>query len=693
MKLTLESPATSISGVGAKLAKILQKLEIRGVRDLLFYFPYRYLDFSQFTNIVDAKPGEIVTVRGTIKTIVARFSFKSRVSLCEAIVSDSTGSMKVMWFNQPYLAKSLTTGDEVYLSGRVEQYKGIQLTNPIHEKLSEEMIHTGRLVPVYHITEGIYHRTFRTMIKEVLPLAIDLEDTMPMLLQQEYNLLPLPEAIAQLHFPESTELLERAKFRIIFEEVLTEQLAIQRHKQLLAESPAPSIAPDVELTKSFLATLPFELTDSQRKAAWQIMQDMEIKHPMNRLLQGDVGSGKTLVALLAALQAIHAGYQAALIVPTEVLARQHYESISSYLKKFSKNYHVGLLTSFFQMRDGKLTTKELLAKSLTTNKINILVGTHAILQKGVQFFKLGLVIIDEQHRFGVEQRSFLLKEAKSFQKDTDYVPHLLSMSATPIPRTLALSLYGDLEVSALTEMPKGRQKIITTIIPEIKRGAAYSFIAEQITTGRQAFIITPRVEETDASEIKSVKKEYERLSKEIFKKFRVGLLYGSMKGKDKEAVMQRFNSGELDILVATSVIEIGIDVPNATVMLIEGAQTFGLAQLHQLRGRVGRGSHQSYCLLFTDSDAPQTLERLTLFSNSHDGFKLAEYDLKQRGFGSLFGTQQTGFNFRFSQFLNFKVLQKAKEGAQLLLKTDPKLKKYAHLKKQSDPALKKIHLE
>jgi ATP-dependent DNA helicase RecG len=683
-QVNLIHSVSELPKVGKTTVTALKKLGITTIHDLLFYFPYRYLDFSQFKPISDVKEGETVTIRGIVKTIQSRFSFRGRMSLAEAIVSDDTGSIKIVWFNQPYLAKSISKGDDILLSGKVTKYGSLQLQNPIYERFNEDSTHTGRLVPVYHATENLYNRTIRTLVKTYLPLTEQVEDIIPDSLLQEYDLPSLSQSINELHFPSNNEALRAAQRRIIFDEVLIQQLAVQMHKQQLEASQATSIPANVTLVKEFLSSLPFKLTVGQKKALWEIMQDMEQSSPMNRLLEGDVGSGKTLVALLACLETAAAGFQAVMLAPTEILAQQHYQSFLNYLQKYP--YPVALSTRNFCLANNQNLSKTNFKRSITEGDIKIIIGTHTLLQ-GQQFPKLGLVIIDEQHRFGVSQRSTLLKTSGRSR------PHLLSMTATPIPRTLALSIYSDLSISELKELPGGRQPITTKVVTEEDRPKAYEFIKEQLKAGRQAFIVTPRVEESEASTIKSAKQELTHLQKQVFPTFRLGLIHGKMTGSEKEQIMSEFNDGSIDILVATSVIEIGIDVPNATVIVIEDAERFGLAQLHQLRGRVGRGTHQSYCLLFTQATEPKTMERLQLFSRIHDGFKLAELDLKQRGFGSLFGLQQSGFDFKFSQYLTLGVLKTGREAAQKLLQQDKNLRNFPKLKQQVQPLLEQIHLE
>lgn len=669
--------------------KALKKLGINTVEELLYNFPYRYVDFSNFSKISTIQAGEIVTIKAKIKTIHARFSFKTRRSLCEAVVSDDTGSIKITWFNQGYLAKILKPGEEVFFSGKIQQYRGLQLINPIHEIVSGQNIHTGRIVPIYHMTEGLYHKSLRSLVKELLTLADSLEDLLPKKILKDFHIKKINETIKEIHFPEQETELKKAKERIIFEEILIQQLAVQTHKAMLEKQNAQKIEQQLELIKKFLTTLPFQLTASQKRALWDIVQDISTSKPMNRLLEGDVGSGKTLVALISALLCAKIGFQVALLAPTEILARQHFETFSGFLKGFLHANEIGLYTQNFNLNAEKVLTKKSQQAAITKGEQKIIIGTHALLS-GVAFKQLTLVIIDEQHRFGVQQRALLVKQVK---KDNAYTPHLLSMSATPIPRTLALAYYGDLEISRLKHLPSGRKKIITKIVNNNDRLHAYDFIRKQIASGRQAFIVTPRVEESDVSTVKSAKAESARLQKEIFPKAKIGLVHGKLSGQAKEEVMNDFNNKKLDILVATSVIEIGIDIPNATVMIIEDAESFGLAQLHQLRGRVGRSEYQSYCLLFTQSQNSESIKRLEEFSKIEDGAKLAELDLEQRGFGSLFGNEQTGFNLKFSGFFKIEILEKAKQAASLILKESLDLKKYPALQNKVRPLLAQIHLE
>lgn len=710
------SPTTSVSDlpkVGPKLLRSLAILGISTVEDLLRYYPTRYLDFSKFIPISELRSGETVTVRGFIKTISSRFSFPSRKMLSEAVISDETGSIKVTWFNLGYVAESLKKGEEVLLSGKVNQYKNLlQLTNPIYEKVAKDHIHTGRLVPVYRLSDAIYPKTFRSLVHAALPTAEQITDILPGQTKTKYNIATIAETIQSLHFPESAERVLRAEARLAFEESFVQQLAVEQHKIQLKTLAAPSIPTNVEYIKTLLKVLPFSLTPGQKKVLWTILQDLEYKHPMNRLLQGDVGSGKTIVALLAALQAIHQGHQVVLLAPTEVLAKQHYDGMlkQSHALGLSSS-SIGLFSRSFHEIGTEACTKAQSIQALQTGTVSLMIGTHALLQDNVLFKNLALIIIDEQHRFGVSQRKTLLSRMIHETHDRDagrsnsgaqrgrqkgeaprqWVPHLLSMSATPIPRTAALALYGDLEISTIDELPKDRLPIKTWVVPETKRAGAYEFVQKEITKGRQAFIITPLVEDSEKLQIKSAKAEYIRLQQKIFPKLKLGLVHGSLKGKEKDEQMLAFKNKETQVLVATSVIEIGIDIPNASVIIIEDAGRFGLAQLHQLRGRVGRGQHQSYCLLFSDADSSQ--ERLEFFAHTSNGFSVAEYDMQTRGFGALFGTNQTGFNFKYGQYLTLEVLKQAKNAARDLIGMDKDLQNFPALRTQVIPLKNEVHLE
>ncbi len=716
-----------------------KKLNLLTARDLLFNLPYRYLDFSKTAKINQLRAGENFSIQVKIKSINSRFSFKSRMSLAEAVVSDDTGSLKVTWFNQSYLAQSLKAGDEIFLAGQPNFYKNtLQLTNPIYEKVSDFPVHTSRLVPVYHLTKNLYPRTLRNAIKEVFPLADELQDTLPQNVIDNQKLMAITEAIKLSHFPTSNDDVAKAQTRFNFEELFITQILAQKHKLENLKKGAFKIKFDQKLIKTFVESLPFKLTFEQKQAAWEILQDLEKPEPMNRLLEGDVGSGKTLVALIAALQAIADGFQVALLTPTEILASQHFSTCQKLLKT-PKTHGRAFLESFILTNNFSASSENPLQKKDLENQIKkgvpgLFIGTHALIQKNIKFKKLALVIIDEQHRFGVKQRAHLVKSGKK-------VPHLLSLSATPIPRTLKLALTGELDISIIKTKPLGRKPIITKLVGNIGRQKTYQFISQEIKNGRQAFVITPLIEEGE-SDTKSAKTEFESLLKvfphlsayspkgqlgaapatHMRKHFgqgsasmplgdgafdgKIGLLHGKMKGAEKEAVMTAFLRKEVQILVSTSVVEVGVDVPNASVMLIEGAERFGLSQLHQFRGRVGRSDHQSYCFLFMSNkestpaspggkivfdpsgetilpkEKDETLTRLTAFTKTTDGFELAELDLKQRGFGKLFGQEQSGLDYKYFDPDYLNLIPKARQEAKKLLADDFELNKHPLLKEK-----------
>jgi len=721
----LNSPIQDLFKLQKPQVAALKKLGIITARDLLWHLPYRYLDFSQVKTIKDLKPDENVSLKVKINSISSRFSFRGRMSLAEAVVSDETGSIKVVWFNQPYLAKSLNAGEEIFLAGKAEYYKSsLQMTNPIYEKVSDFPVHTSRLVPLYHLKQSIYPKTFRNLVAQALPLADKLPDELPAELVKNQGLMKIGDTINQSHFPGSAETLAAAQKRLAFEEIFYNQLAALRHKLLLKQKSAYKIKFDRDLIKAFVDSLPFKLTADQKKAAWEILQDIEKPMPMNRLLEGDVGSGKTLVAFMAALQAMSKGLQVALLAPTEILAYQHFKTAEKFLMHPPLNFNTRccLLTNNYSQIDRHEISKKTLLQKIKDGMPGLYVGTHALLQKNVKFKKLALVIIDEQHRFGVEQRAELMQTARK-------VPHLLSLSATPIPRTLQLAYYGELEISQIKNKPANRKPILTKLVDQNNRGKAYEFISKQILAGRQTFVITPLIEESDTLGAKSAKKEQENLRK-IFPQFNIGLLHGRLKGAEKELAMKEFLEDKIKILVSTSVVEVGVDVPNASVMLIEGAERFGLAQLHQFRGRVGRAEHQSYCFLFmTPTTSPrfagysslkkeerlrgvavsppakegchpkgdgvvgedETMGRLKAFTKTQDGFELAELDLKQRGFGEVYGTSQSGWNFKYFNPSYIALIQPARAEALNLLKNGLNLENYPLLKEKLKGKI--IHFE
>lgn len=735
--MNLSTPIEKISGIGPSFQNKLKKLGIKTAEDILFHFPHRYEDFSNLIPISKVKINQVCTVQGKILEIKNNRSWKKKMVLTQAIIEDKTGAIEAVWFRQPYLIKNLKKRDNVFLSGKaVVKGNKVYLSNPVYEKISQfeplncptdetgkvKQIHTGRLVPVYPETEGLSSRWLRYILKSLLFIFKDkIPETLPEEIIKENNLLPLNKAIWQIHFPDSRDLAKKAQERFSFEQLFFIELLVLRERARLAKEKAVAFPINLELIQRFVKSLPFKLTDSQKKSAWQILKDLEKGRPMNRLLEGDVGSGKTVVAVIAALNVVKAGWQVAFMAPTEILAKQHFRQISKLLSDF--NLNIGLLTGKQdQFRSKKLknetieiSRKKLLEETLK-GKIDILIGTHALIQDKVKFGKLGLVILDEQHRFGVEQRAKLCQtrqvnltpfaKKSSIDKKERVIPHLLSMTATPIPRTLALTIYGDLDLSLIDELPKGRKKVITKIISPEERKKTYDFIKKEIKKGRQVFVICPRIEGNNKEEsersktqlnwakVKAVKEEYEKLSKEIFPDLKVGMLHGKMTPNEKEEIMKAFKDKKIDILVSTSVVEVGIDVPNATVIIIEGAERFGLAQLHQFRGRVGRNKFQSYCFLFTDSSAQKTKQRLKALVSSENGFALAEKDLKIRGPGDFKGTRQWGIpDIMMNSLANTRLVEKTREAAKKILIESPQLKKYPLLQNKLKKFRKRIHLE
>jgi ATP-dependent DNA helicase RecG len=676
----LDSPVTVAKGIAAGSASKLAKLGVQTIRDLLFFFPRRHLDYSQRKPIAELEVGEEQTVLATVwEARIARLGPQKGT---EVIVGDETGNMRAVWFNQPYLAKNFPTNAQLVLSGRVSAFKGNKVFESPEWELVEdkELIHTGRLVPVYPLTRGLYPRQVRNMVKRVLDDWVwKLTDFLPQEIKSRNRFMDLPEAVMKAHYPDSYSVKTEARKRLAFDELFLLQLGVLGKKRDWQESqPGNAFAVKRDELARFLSSLPFELTQAQQRALQDILTDLQKSRPMSRLLQGEVGSGKTVVATAALLVAAANGYQAAFMAPTEILAEQHFKNICYFLSKISDEkdeqdnvccYH-GLFPhpATFALLTGSLSEKEKTAlhRQIQEGSIDIIIGTHALIQKVVEFPRLGLAVIDEQHRFGVVQR--LALRQKGFN------PHILVMTATPIPRTLALTLYGDLDLSVIDELPPGRQEIKTRWIRPEQRGKAYDFLRKQIIARQQAFIICPLIEESESIEAKAAVVEYERLSSEVFPDLRLGLLHGRMSASEKEKVMQSFRDGKLDILVSTPVVEVGIDVPNATVMLVEAADRFGLSQLHQFRGRVGRGEKQSYCLLLAENPSPEGSERLKAIEGIQNGFILAEKDLELRGPGEFFGTRQSGLpDLRMARLSDTPLLELARNEAIALFNKDPSL--------------------
>jgi ATP-dependent DNA helicase RecG len=673
----LDSPVTSVKGIAASSASKLAKLGVQTIRDLLYFFPRRHLDYSQRKTIAELVVGEEQTVLATVWE--ARMARLGPQQGTEVIVGDETGNMRAVWFNQPFLAKNFRTNAQLVLSGRVTEFKGNKVFESPEWELVEdkELIHTGRLVPVYPLTRGLYPRQVRNIVKRALDNWVwQMADFLPPEMKSRFKLVDLPEAIIQTHYPDSYPLKAEARRRLAFDELFLLQLGVLSKKRDWQESqPGNAFKTIGENINKFLCSLPFTLTSAQQRVLHQIIADLQETRPMSRLLQGEVGSGKTVVAVTALLVAADNGYQGAFMAPTEILAEQHFRNICQLLSKLSerKDEQDNLCRYYgffshpitFALLTGSLSEKRKAAlhEQIEEGKVDIIIGTHALIQKAVEFSSLGLVVIDEQHRFGVLQR--LALRQKGFN------PHILVMSATPIPRTLALTLYGDLDLSVIDELPPGRKEIKTKWLKPEQRTRAYDFLRREIAAGAQAFIICPLIEESESIDAKAAVAEYERLSQEVFPDLRLGLLHGRMATSEKEKVMKRFRDARLDILISTPVVEVGIDVPNASVMLIEAADRFGLSQLHQFRGRVGRGEKQSYCLLLAEKPSPEGSERLQAIEGIQDGFVLAEKDLELRGPGEFFGTRQSGLpDLRMARLSDTPLLELARNEAIALFQRD-----------------------
>jgi ATP-dependent DNA helicase RecG len=658
--LSLNTSVDKIYGIGPKAFTELKKLNILTVKDLLSYFPFRWEDWTQISPVRGLRSGQVVTIKAKIVDIVHTRSSRKGVSILTAVLQSNSDKIEAVWFNQPFLFRILRKGTEWYFHGKIGFFNRVKiLQSPLFEK-------EPQVLAQYHETSQFNSKFFRRIIKTALHAIPQIKDYLPERIIRNYDLMGLKEAVRNIHRPESLEAAQRAKKRLGFDELFFLSLSLQQKRSQLNKKKATACKIDKKLLKDFVGSLPFKLTNAQRKASWQIILDLKSQRPMNRLLQGDVGSGKTVVGLMGALVTADNGHQTVWLAPTEVLARQHFETSRKLLGKRIK---IALLTRSQTRFSSRKITKPKLIELIRQGKADLIIATHAILTQDVEIPRLNFLIVDEQHRFGVKQRGQLLG------KREDGV-HFLSMSATPIPRTLTLTLYGDLDVSILDEVPKDRKKIITKLVTENMRSQTYRFIRQQVRKGRQIFVICPLIEEGGAEDPnnlfdldrRSVIREYDRLSKDIFPDLKISMLHGKMRPKEKEKIMADFKNGKKDVLVSTAVVEVGIDIPNATIMMIEGAERFGLAQLHQFRGRVGRGRYQSYCFLLGNDLVGKTSRRLKAMEKEDDGFKLAELDLKLRGPGQLAGARQSGWpDLKMASLFDTILVSQAQQAAKAVI--------------------------
>ncbi|UCE00186.1 MAG: ATP-dependent DNA helicase RecG [Chloroflexota bacterium] len=675
----LNAPVTVLPGVGPKYAKTLERLGLETLEDMLYFFPRRYDDYSYLKPINRLEYGEQVTVIGTVQNATTRKVRDGKVTITEGVISDGTGNLRATWFNQPWISKKLRPGVQVVLSGKIDQYLGrITMNSPEIEQIDQQNLHTNRIVPVYPLTANITQRWLRQLMHRVVTYwAPKIEDTLPESLRKTNDLADITQAIFQIHFPDSIDQLKSARHRLAFEEILYLQLGMLAQKRAWQERTARVFTVPDDWLQNEIEKLPFQLTSAQHNALTNVRSDLASGHPMNRLLQGDVGSGKTVIAALGIGIVVRNTAQAALMAPTSILAEQHYASMKQILAG-----EQGILSEAqIRLMIGATpeSEKNQIREGLANGEIKLVIGTHALIEEPVIFADLQLTIIDEQHRFGVEQRAAL--------RDKGENPHLMVMTATPIPRSLALTVYGDLDLLVMDEMPPGRQAIDTHILLPRERERAYTLIRKEISQGSQAFIIYPLIENNAADgdqdpfeTSQAAVDEHLRLQNEVFPEYMLGLLHGKLKPDEKEQTMKSFRDGEYQILVSTSVVEVGVDIPNATVMMVEGANRFGLAQLHQFRGRVGRGDAKSYCLLIPESEDAAENERLSAMVTTNDGFVLAEMDLDQRGPGDFLGTRQSGYtkHLQLASLTDLHLIEKAQQTAKSLFSQDPDLSQPEH---------------
>jgi ATP-dependent DNA helicase RecG len=660
-----------IKGVGESRQSLLKKLEINTVLDLLTHYPKDYEDRSKIKNIADLQSGELCSFEGTIVSKVNEARPRKGMTISKVSIQDSTGKIAAIWFNQHYIKNSFLIGTNYIFYGKVERkLNKLQILNPVFEKVdNNELKKSLKILPVYSSTKNLGQNIFRTIMQETLKSLenVELEDMLPTFIREKYSLAHIMFSFNQIHFPDNVFEKDKARYRLVFEELFMLQLGLLSYKSLATDSRQGIKYTKIDMLDLFLESLPFQLTQAQQKVFKEVEQDMESGNIMNRLIQGDVGSGKTIIAVLALFKAVKCGYQGALMVPTEILAEQHYKSVIALFEKF--DISVELLSSSKPKKQ-----KQAVFDGLRNGSIDVVIGTHALIEDTVEFLKLGLVVTDEQHRFGVRQRSILAEKGLN--------PDVIVMTATPIPRTLALILYGDLDISIIDELPPGRKPIKTYSVNEAMRERINNFVRDKVKDGRQVFIVCPLVEESEEIDAKSAIVTAEDIGSNVFKDLKVGIIHGKMKSSEKETIMKSFVSGEISILVSTTIIEVGVNVPNATVMVIENAERFGLAQLHQLRGRVGRSDTQSYCVLFNQSSSQVSRERMKIMSQSNDGFAISEKDLEIRGPGEFFGTRQHGLpELKIANlYRDMEILKLAQVCAKEMIIEDPGLMKNIKLK-------------
>lgn len=670
-----------IEGVGEKTTAILKKLGLNTVSDLLFFIPFRYELYSEENDVENFKIGESVKISCVIDLIESRRAIKNKMWITESILVSNEKSFKAIWFNQPYISKVLKVGDSIILKGKVSEKNGqLVIISPDYEKIQTEKIenNTSNISPIYHLTSGnLSQKQLRSIIKRVIKTAEKINEWLPIKVTSTLGLTTLPKAIYKIHFPKNDKDIEEAKKRLFFSGLFLRQLKFQLIKNFLNNKKSAPIEFKEKESKKFVSSLPFKLTDSQRKSAWEILKDLEKNKPMSRLLEGDVGSGKTVVVSIAILNTILNKKRVALMVPSEILAVQHFKTMTNFFKDFK--IKIAIKTSSYEKGDWK--------------KSDLIIGTQSLIQKDFFLENLGLIIIDEQHRFGVNQR----KKIIDLNKQKNEIPHFLSLSATPIPRSLSLAIYGDLDISLIDEMPIGRKKTITKLMKDGDRESVYHFVKQKLAKKEQCFIVYPLISPSNKLSFKSASEEYKNISEKHFKDFKTGIIHGKLKKEEKEKIMLSFSKGEIDVLVATTVIEVGIDIPKATTIIIEGADRFGLSQLHQLRGRVNRSDLDSYCFLFPSEDEirnQKTINRLKSLEKFHRGLDLAKIDLKLRGSGQIFGSYQSGFfDLNNLSIFDYQFIKKSRDLANEIVKKDNNLKSLPLIKEKLEKLKDDVHLE